>query len=67
MNRLYAVESTLTTAGATADHRLPLRPGAIGAFATALARELGVPGAGGGTPEPVGRPCPMDRRPGRAT
>ena len=53
MNRLYAVESTLTTAGATADHRLPLRPGAIGAFAHALARELGISGAGRGTPEPV--------------
>ncbi len=26
MNRLYAVESMLTTVGATADHRLPLRP-----------------------------------------
>ena len=53
MNRLYVVESMLTTAGATADHRLPLRPGAIGAFARSLARELGIPGAGGGTPEPV--------------
>ena len=53
MNRLYAVESTLTTVGATADHRLPLRPGAIGAFATSLARELGIPGAGQGTPDAV--------------
>jgi molybdopterin-containing oxidoreductase family iron-sulfur binding subunit len=40
MNRLYVVESTLTNTGATADHRLPLRPGDIPAFAYALAQEL---------------------------
>ena len=55
MNRLYAVESTLSITGAAADHRLRLPSGQIGAFALALAAELGVRGrrrragaAGGG-------------------
>ena len=48
MNRLYAVESTLSITGAAADHRLRLPSGQIGAFALALAAELGLPGAGGG-------------------
>src|SRR5205814_10621020 len=42
MNRLYAVESTPTTTGMTADHRLPLRAGQIEPFARALAGRLGV-------------------------
>jgi MoCo/4Fe-4S cofactor protein with predicted Tat translocation signal len=42
MNRLYAVESTPTLTGSMADHRLPLRPNEIVAFAKALARDLGV-------------------------
>jgi MoCo/4Fe-4S cofactor protein with predicted Tat translocation signal len=46
MNRLYAVEGMPTVTGAMADHRLPLRPGAIPLFARELARRLGVPGAG---------------------
>ena len=33
MNRLYAVECMLTTTGASADHRLPLRAGEIESFA----------------------------------
>ncbi|MGL4513802.1 MAG: TAT-variant-translocated molybdopterin oxidoreductase [Lacipirellulaceae bacterium] len=32
MNRLYAVESQFSTTGAAADHRLPLKSAAIGAF-----------------------------------
>ena len=42
MNRLYVVESTLTTTGAMADHRLPLRPSEIASLARALAQELGI-------------------------
>src|SRR5262245_5042472 len=42
MNRLYVVESTPSNTGAMADHRLPLRPAEIEAFALALAAELGV-------------------------
>jgi molybdopterin-containing oxidoreductase family iron-sulfur binding subunit len=42
MNRLYAVESTPTSTGAMADHRLRPRAADIEAFARALARELGM-------------------------
>ena len=42
MNRLYAVESTLTCTGGTADHRLPVKPSEVELFARALAAELGV-------------------------
>ena len=45
MNRLYAVESTVTVTGATADHRIPLQSRRIGDFLGALGLELGVPGA----------------------
>ncbi|OWK36192.1 TAT-variant-translocated molybdopterin oxidoreductase [Fimbriiglobus ruber] len=53
MNRLYAVESMLTSTGGTADHRLPLKPSEVEAFAVALAKELGVAGlpAGGKLPK----------------
>ncbi len=37
MNRLYVVECTPTNTGAKADHRLPLRAGAIAGFARAIA------------------------------
>ncbi len=42
MNRLYAVESTPTSTGAMADHRLRMRASDVEAFARLLARELGV-------------------------
>ncbi len=42
MNRLYVVESALSLTGSSADHRLSLKSREIGAFAVALARELGV-------------------------
>jgi molybdopterin-containing oxidoreductase family iron-sulfur binding subunit len=42
MSRLYAVESTPTSTGMVADHRLPLRASQIEAFARALAGRLGV-------------------------
>ena len=40
MNRLYAVEPVFTVTGASADHRLRVRAGQIGAFLRALAAEL---------------------------
>jgi molybdopterin-containing oxidoreductase family iron-sulfur binding subunit len=42
MNRLYAVESTTTTTGMKAEHRLGLRASEIPAFAAALAQAVGV-------------------------
>ncbi len=46
MNRLYAVESSPTNTGAKADHRLPIRPSEVEAFARAVAAGLGVQGGG---------------------
>ena len=42
MNRLYAVESTPSSIGAMADHRLSLAPSAMEPFARALAAALGI-------------------------
>ncbi len=42
MNRLYTVESSTTTTGLKAEHRLALRPSEIPAFTAALAAALGV-------------------------
>ncbi len=42
MNRLYAVESTTTTTGMKAEHRLGLRASEVPAFAAALAQAVGV-------------------------
>ena len=44
MNRLYAVESTPTTTGMKAEHRLGLRASEIPAFAAELAKAVGVSG-----------------------
>ncbi len=44
LNRLYAVESTPTTTGMKAEHRLSLRASEIPAFAAELAKEIGVAG-----------------------
>ena len=41
LNRLYAVESTPTTTGLKAEHRLGLRASEIPAFAAALAKAVG--------------------------
>src|SRR5690606_25705439 len=41
MNRVYAVESFFSSAGAFADHRLPLRAELVKAFAAALDAEVG--------------------------
>ena len=48
MNRLYAIESTPTTTGMKADHRLGLRASDIPAFASALAAAIT------GAPAPAG-------------
>src|SRR5690606_11502279 len=45
MNRLYAVEPTLTNTGNMADHRLRARAGQIEQIARALATAVGVAGA----------------------
>ncbi len=42
MNRLYVVESTLTTTGAKADHRLPVKASDVDSFVRALANAIGV-------------------------
>lgn len=42
LNRLYAIESTLTGTGAMADHRLALRPSRMPALVAALAHAVGV-------------------------
>jgi molybdopterin-containing oxidoreductase family iron-sulfur binding subunit len=44
MNRLYAVESSTTTTGMKAEHRLGLRASEVPAFAAALAQAVGVSG-----------------------
>ena len=46
MNRLYAIESTMTATGGKADHRLALPYAEIEEFARELAAALGVGGAG---------------------
>jgi MoCo/4Fe-4S cofactor protein with predicted Tat translocation signal len=43
MNRLYSIESTPTTTGFKAEHRLGLRASEIPAFAAALAAAVGAP------------------------
>jgi len=61
MNRLYAVESTPTSTGTLADHRLPLPASEVAAFALALAAELEVAGATGATPPPS-RPLGLEAK-----
>jgi Fe-S-cluster-containing dehydrogenase component len=41
MNRLYVVEAMPSSTGSRADHRLPMRPGSIGAVAARLAAAIG--------------------------
>jgi MoCo/4Fe-4S cofactor protein with predicted Tat translocation signal len=48
MNRLYAVESAVTTTGMKAEHRLGLRASDVAGFAATLAAEIA------GTPAPTG-------------
>ncbi len=51
MNRTYAIESTPTTSGFKADHRLPVRSSQIEQYARALASRLGVNSGGNIQPE----------------
>jgi MoCo/4Fe-4S cofactor protein with predicted Tat translocation signal len=51
MNRLYVVESTPSSTGMKADHRLPLRPADIEGFARALASAVGINAGGAVTGE----------------
>jgi molybdopterin-containing oxidoreductase family iron-sulfur binding subunit len=51
MNRLYAIESTPSTTGFKAEHRLALKAGEIASFAAALAASVG---AGGAAPQAMG-------------
>jgi MoCo/4Fe-4S cofactor protein with predicted Tat translocation signal len=55
-NRLYVIEAGFTPTGTAADHRLPLAPSQIEAFAGQLASSLGVQGvpAGGSLNLPPG-------------
>ena len=48
-NRLYSVESSPSNTGSKADHRLLLRASDVAAFAHAVAAQLGVAGATGGS------------------
>jgi molybdopterin-containing oxidoreductase family iron-sulfur binding subunit len=55
-SRFYAVESTPTSSGTRADHRLPLKASEIEAFARALAAQVGVAGvAAAAVPEAASR------------
>ena len=45
-SRLYAVESSPTSTGTVADHRLALKPSQVAAFAAALAARVGAGGSG---------------------
>jgi molybdopterin-containing oxidoreductase family iron-sulfur binding subunit len=51
MNRLYVVESTPSATGAMADHRWPLRPSDVEAFARLVAEGLGVKAPSGAPPK----------------
>ncbi|MEJ2009831.1 MAG: TAT-variant-translocated molybdopterin oxidoreductase, partial [Acidobacteriota bacterium] len=52
MNRLYVIESMATITGATADHRIPIKPSQVEAFARALAAAVGIKGIDGGAQTP---------------
>ena len=52
MNRLYVVEASPSSTGATADHRLPLQAGRVAGFAQALAAKLKLPGVSAGAEQP---------------
>ena len=55
MNRLYAVESTPTTTGFKAEHRLALKASEVAAFASALASAAGAGGSAVQLPGPAGK------------
>jgi MoCo/4Fe-4S cofactor protein with predicted Tat translocation signal len=47
MSRLYIVEALMSLTGINADHRLRIPSSAVAQFASAIAAQLGVPGANG--------------------
>jgi molybdopterin-containing oxidoreductase family iron-sulfur binding subunit len=49
-NRLYAIESTPTVTGMSADHRLPVRAGDVAGIAAAVAAGVGVAGVTAAAP-----------------
>jgi molybdopterin-containing oxidoreductase family iron-sulfur binding subunit len=55
MNRLYVVETSVSSTGAKADHRLALRPSEMEGFAQALAARLEIRGTGPAAKSPHGR------------
>ena len=57
ISRVYAVESTPSLLGPSADHRLPLASGAIQSFGLALASRLGVDVGAGPAGVPPGIPA----------
>jgi molybdopterin-containing oxidoreductase family iron-sulfur binding subunit len=61
MSRLYVVEGSPTSTGASADHRLALRSSAIEGFARAVASGLGLP-VGGAVEHPWVAPLVKDLR-----
>ncbi|MGC1435851.1 MAG: TAT-variant-translocated molybdopterin oxidoreductase [Terriglobales bacterium] len=48
MNRLYVIESTMSSTGAKADHRLPLPASQVENFVRGLASQTGLGGSGSG-------------------
>jgi molybdopterin-containing oxidoreductase family iron-sulfur binding subunit len=67
MSRFYALETTPTSTGSMADHRMPARPAEIGRFAAALAARVGVPGVSGAEPADTAMAEWLDaRRPHRS-
>jgi len=55
MNRLYAIESTPTTTGFKAEHRLALKASEVALFASALAAALGAATSGAQPPASAGK------------
>ncbi|HXZ79815.1 MAG TPA: TAT-variant-translocated molybdopterin oxidoreductase [Terriglobales bacterium] len=51
MNRLYVIESTPSTTGFKADHRLAVKPSEVEQYARALATRLGISAGGNVRPE----------------
>ena len=49
INRLYAVEASYSSTGSVADHRLPVRPSQVEAYARAIAAGLGLAAQGSAT------------------
>ncbi|MDH3254119.1 MAG: 4Fe-4S dicluster domain-containing protein [Acidobacteriota bacterium] len=62
MNRLYAIESTLTLTGAAADRRARMRSSEIPGFTAALARELATLGVAVPVPEGVETPVAAEHQ-----